>query len=84
MSDDLKPCPFCGRSMKYNEEQWAFVWWVCIEHDYNKNTLYTPCPMKFSKDIPWKDRFTGEVFNEDFVKKRKEQFIESWNRRSIE
>lgn len=77
----LEPCPFCGRKMKYNEIQCAFVWEVRIDHEYNTRTLYTPCPMRFYKAIPWKDRSSGEVFNEDWVKRRKQQFIESWNRR---
>lgn len=77
----LKPCPFCERNMKYNEIKWAFVWEVHIEHEYDKSTLYSPCPMRFYKEIPWKDRSSGEVFNEDIVERMKQQFIESWNRR---
>lgn len=78
---ELKPCPFCGRSMKYKEARGAFVWDVFIEHDYNKNTLYIPCPMAFFRHIPWKDRVTGEVFDEGWVKRQKQLFIEEWNRR---
>ena len=78
---ELEPCPFCGRNMKYNEMRWAFVWEVHIDHDYDTRKLYVPCPMHFYKAIPWKDRSSGEAFNEDWVKRRKLQFIESWNRR---
>lgn len=77
----LKPCPFCGRNMKYKEIRGAFVWDVFIEHDYDKSKLYIPCPMAFYAHIPWKDRSSGEVFNEDWVKRKKQQFIDTWNRR---
>ena len=77
---DLETCPFCGRNMKYVEIKWAFVWQVCIEHDYDTSILYNPCPMRFYKDIPWRDK-SGEVYNEVWVKRQKQQFIESWNRR---
>lgn len=77
---ELKPCPFCGRDMKYNEIKWTFGLEVRIDHDYDTRTLYTPCPMRFYKSIPWKDRYSGEVFSEDLIRRMKQQFIESWNR----
>ena len=79
---ELKPCPFCGRNMKYKEMQAAFVWDVFIEHDYDKSKLYIPCPMRFYKHIFWRDDRSGEVFNEDLVKRQKQQFIDTWNRRA--
>ena len=80
----LKPCPFCGRNMKYKELQWAFVWDVFIEHDYDKSKLFTPCPMKFYRHIEWRNRNSGEIIKEEFVNTRKQRFVEDWNRRVSE
>ncbi len=79
---NLKPCPFCGRNMKYREVQWSFVWSVSIQHDYDKGTLI-PCPMRFSRDIDWNDS-EGNVVKEDIVNIQKQKFIEDWNRRVSE
>ena len=77
----LKPCPFCGRNMKYKELRWAFVWDVFIEHDYDTSKLYIRCPMAFYTHIEWKYRDSGEIVKEEFVNARKQRFVEAWNRR---
>jgi len=68
--NELKPCPFCGRNVRYCESQDDFIWTICIEHKYDLNTLFVGlfslCPMKFIKHIVWK-LDSGEEIKEDVV-----------------
>ena len=77
---DLKPCPFCGRAMRYQEEQGVFNWLVMVLHEYDTRKLYVPCPLRFDRHIGWRDRISGEVFDEDIVNRKKQEFIDCWNR----
>jgi len=77
----LRPCPFCSRSMRYEEYQGVFDWLLLIKHEYDTTKLYMPCPMQFFKHIVWRDRISGEVFDENVVNRHKQWFIDVWNRR---
>lgn len=85
-NEELKPCPFCGRQVKYKELKWAFSWELLIEHVYDDIILYDPCPMRFTTDVTWKDtnKKPPEIISETIIAEKKARFIEKWNRRASE
>ena len=87
-SGRLEPCPFCGRTVKYNDQKWAFAYDMWITHNYDTTKLYTTCPMRFSNSFKWKryneDGDIEEIMDDEAIQKMKEKFIHQWNSRTYD
>ena len=69
MTDNLKPCPFCGHDVKLDKIQWSSKTTVEIKHVDMSAKLYV-CNMRYRAE-----------YENQYADRLIQSFIERWNRR---